>query len=366
MNAGLDIRDRVLASLEDRQVTDRALDAEFVDALAGAVKTVASCLAFGGKVLICGNGGSAADAQHLAGELVGRFLRERRAFPAIALTTDTSVLTALANDFGAGEIFARQVAAVGVPGDVLIGISTSGRSENVLRAVETAAGLGVTTVALVGPGASPLAVSAEHVIVVPASSPPRIQELQLIAEHVLCECVEEILAGERSELGLPAGTRNVLDWSSLLARRDAWRKEGRVVVWTNGCFDLLHAGHLAGLRAARAFGDVLVVGVNSDESVSRLKGAERPIVAEAQRLELVAGLDVVDAVVLFDEDTPVRSLERLQPEIHCKGADWQGRAIPERETVEAYGGRIAFTPLVEGLSTTDLARRIEGHADVPR
>jgi rfaE bifunctional protein nucleotidyltransferase chain/domain len=363
MSVEIDIRGRVLAALEDARTASDVLAADFVDALAEAAATVASCLALGGKVLLCGNGGSAADAQHLAGELVGRFQRERRAHPAIAITTDTSVLTALANDFGAGEIFARQVAALAVPGDVLIAISTSGRSENILRAVETAAGLGVTTLALVGPGASPLATAAEHTVVVPASSTPRVQELQLVTEHVLCECVEELLEGDRSWLE-PPGARKLLAWDRLLARRDAWRRAGRVVVWTNGCFDLLHAGHLAGLRAARAFGDVLVVGVNGDESVRKLKGEGRPIVSAEQRLELVAGLDVVDAAVLFEEDTPVRSLERLQPDIHCKGADWQGKEIPERATVEAYGGRIAFTPLVERLSTTDLARRIEGRAHV--
>jgi phosphoheptose isomerase len=363
MNVGPDIRGRVLAALEGAQIADDVLGVDFVDALAEAVATVASSLALGGKVLVCGNGGSAADAQHLAGELVGRFARERRALPAIALTTDTSVLTALANDFGAGEIFARQVAALAVPGDVLIAISTSGRSENVLRAVETAASLGVTTLALVGPGESPLAASAEQVLVVPATSTPRIQELHLVAEHALCECVEAMFDGDRSGFD-PAPGRKVLDWPSLLERRDAWRKEGFVVVWTNGCFDLLHGGHLASLRAARAFGDVLVVGVNDDESVRKLKGAGRPVVDAAQRVELVAALDVVDVAVLFGEETPVRSLERLRPDVHCKGADWQGREIPERGTVEAYGGRVVFTPLVDGLSTTDLVRRIEERAHI--
>jgi phosphoheptose isomerase len=364
MSVGPDIHRRVLATLEDARVTSDLPGDDFVNALAEAVATVAACFAFGGKVLVCGNGGSAADAQHLAGELVGRFRLERRALPAIALTTDSSVLTALANDFGAGEIFARQVAALAVPGDVLLAISTSGRSENVLRAVETATSLGVTTLALVGGEASPLAASAEQVLVVSGSSTPRVQEQQLVVEHAICECVEEILDGDRSWLEPPPGARKILAWSPLLARRAAWRKEGRTVVWTNGCFDLLHGGHLAGLRAARAFGDILVVGVNGDESVRRLKGAGRPIVSATQRLELVGGLDVVDAVVLFEEDTPVRSLERLRPDVHCKGADWQAREIPERETVEAYGGRIAFTPLVKGLSTTDLARRIEGNARV--
>jgi rfaE bifunctional protein nucleotidyltransferase chain/domain len=132
---------------------------------------------------------------------------------------------------------------------------------------------------------------------------------------------------------------------------------------TNGCFDLLHVGHVRNLRAARAFGDVLVVGVNDDASVRRLKGAGRPIVPAVERAELLAALWCVDAVVLFGEDTPMAALERLRPEVHCKGADYAppaGKPIPEAAVVAAYGGRIEFLPLVPGISTSELARRIGG------
>jgi rfaE bifunctional protein nucleotidyltransferase chain/domain len=140
----------------------------------------------------------------------------------------------------------------------------------------------------------------------------------------------------------------------------ALRTAGRVVVWTNGCFDLLHAGHARSLRAARALGDVLVVGVNSDDSVRRLKGPARPILPEGERAELVAALGCVDHVVVFDEDTPEACLQALRPHIHCKGADYAppaGKPIPEAAAVEAYGGRVAFLPLVEGLSTSALIAR---------
>lgn len=140
------------------------------------------------------------------------------------------------------------------------------------------------------------------------------------------------------------------------------RAAGRVVVWTNGCFDLLHAGHARSLRAARALGDVLVVGLNADASVRRLKGLNRPILPAAERAELLAALGCVDHVVVFDDDTPGPCLRRLRPAVHCKGADYappRGKPVPEAALVEAYGGRVVFLPLVEGLSTTDLVRRIK-------
>jgi rfaE bifunctional protein nucleotidyltransferase chain/domain len=130
-----------------------------------------------------------------------------------------------------------------------------------------------------------------------------------------------------------------------------------VVVWTNGVFDLLHAGHLASLRAARALGDVLVVGVNADETVRRAKGPTRPVVPAAERAELLAALEPVEAVVVFSEDTPEACLEALRPDVHAKGADYappHGKPMPEAATVEAYGGRIEFLPLIEGRSTSRL------------
>jgi rfaE bifunctional protein nucleotidyltransferase chain/domain len=153
----------------------------------------------------------------------------------------------------------------------------------------------------------------------------------------------------------------VADWVALLAWRQRCRAEGRTVVWTNGCFDLLHVGHVRSLQAARALGDALVVGVNSDESVRRLKGPRRPIVPAAERVEVLAALECVDRVVVFEELTPEAALARLQPDVHSKGADYappHGKPIPEARVVSAYGGRIEFLPLLPAVSTTDLVRRI--------
>jgi D-glycero-beta-D-manno-heptose 1-phosphate adenylyltransferase len=156
-------------------------------------------------------------------------------------------------------------------------------------------------------------------------------------------------------------SRKVIDWESLLAVRARARAAGRTVVWTNGCFDLLHIGHVRILQAARALGDVLVVGVNSDASVQRLKGPSRPLVPAAERAEILAALECVDHVLIFDESTPEAALARLQPDVHCKGADYappDGKPVPEAGVVASYGGRIAYLPLVPGRSTSDLARRL--------
>ncbi len=153
----------------------------------------------------------------------------------------------------------------------------------------------------------------------------------------------------------------LLPWSELLAMREQARAAGRVVVWTNGTFDLLHSGHVASLQQARALGDVLVVGVNSDRSVKAYKGLSRPILTQGERTAMLAALECVDCVVVFDEDTPAESLAKLKPDIHCKGDEYappHGKPVPERAVVEGYGGRIAYLPLVPGQSTSELLRRI--------
>ncbi len=155
-----------------------------------AARVIREAFAAGGKLLIFGNGGSAADAQHLATELVGRFLRERPAMPAMALSTDSSVLTSVANDYGYERVFARQIEGLGRPGDVAFAISTSGRSPNVLRGVEAAAARGLTTVALTGGDGGPVAAAAAIRIVVPGSLAPRVQEVHRTLIHVICELVE--------------------------------------------------------------------------------------------------------------------------------------------------------------------------------
>jgi len=151
------------------------------------------------------------------------------------------------------------------------------------------------------------------------------------------------------------------DWPSLIHLREEASAAGRVVVWTNGAFDLLHPGHVQSLQQARALGDLLIVGLNSDRSVKAYKGPTRPILNQDERAAMIAALECVDAVVVFDEDTPVESLMKLKPDIHCKGAEYappHGRPVPERSVVEGYGGRIEYLPLVPGLSTTEILRRI--------
>lgn len=154
---------------------------------------IGTALRDGKKVLVMGNGGSAADAQHFAAELVGRFLAERKALPAIALTTDSSILTAVGNDYGFDRVFQRQVEALAVPGDVVIGISTSGNSANVLLALKTAKAIGCTTIGLLGRDGGQIAPLVDVDLTVPAMHTPHIQEAHVIIVHILCQQVEQQL-----------------------------------------------------------------------------------------------------------------------------------------------------------------------------
>ena len=144
----------------------------------------------------------------------------------------------------------------------------------------------------------------------------------------------------------------------LAVMRPEWKD--KTVVWTNGCFDLLHAGHVRSLQAAKALGDILIVGLNSDQSVRTIKGAGRPLMCEEDRAEVIAAMECVDFVTIFPEADPVAALSTLRPDIHCKGADYEDRVIPERPIVESYGGRICFLPLLTGRSTSGLLERICG------
>jgi len=144
----------------------------------------------GGKILWCGNGGSAGDSQHLAAEVVGRFRRARQGLASIALTTDTSILTAVANDYGFDVVFSRQVEALGNPGDLLVGVSTSGNSRNVIAALEAARSRGLVTVAFTGAGGGKLAALADHLFAVASRDTARIQEAHILAGHMLCDWIE--------------------------------------------------------------------------------------------------------------------------------------------------------------------------------
>lgn len=176
------------------------LAARVGETMSGQLEEVAAltvgALEKGGRLFFAGNGGSAADAQHLAAEYVVRFRGDRRALPALALTTDTSVLTAGANDFGFETIFARQLEALAGKGDILFLHSTSGRSENLLAAAETAGGMGVKTVAFLAKGGGPLAAVVDRALVVPTDSTARAQEIHLALGHIVCQMVEDALFPE--------------------------------------------------------------------------------------------------------------------------------------------------------------------------
>ncbi|HEY0822079.1 MAG TPA: phosphoheptose isomerase [Rhizobacter sp.] len=168
--------------------------------IADAVNAVVGCITAGGKVLACGNGGSASDAQHFAAEFIGRFERERPGLAAIALTTDSSIVTAVGNDYSFGEIFSKQVQALGAPGDVLLAITTSGNSANVLAAVEAAHAKDMTVVALTGRGGgrmNELLTETDVHICVPHERTARIQEVHILALHCLCDAVDLQLLGEQ-------------------------------------------------------------------------------------------------------------------------------------------------------------------------
>ncbi len=158
-------------------------------------------------------------------------------------------------------------------------------------------------------------------------------------------------------------TTKVVLREHLLSKLAEERAQGKRIVFTNGCFDLMHVGHTRYLQAARALGDVLVVGVNSDTSVRTLdKAPDRPIVPEAQRAEVVAALGCVDFVVIFDESDPLQLITAIQPDVLVKGEDWPIDRIVGREIVEARGGVVKTIPLVPGLSTTGLLQRIRSTA----
>jgi rfaE bifunctional protein nucleotidyltransferase chain/domain len=150
----------------------------------------------------------------------------------------------------------------------------------------------------------------------------------------------------------------MLTSAAAVAVVEGLRAAGRTVVFTNGVFDLLHVGHLRYLQQARALGDALFVGLNSDRSVRQLKGADRPITAESERAEILEALACVDGVVIFDEPTPHELIEAVQPDILVKGADWAADAIVGRDIVEARGGRVVRVPIEPGHSTTALIEKI--------
>jgi len=191
---GSDVAD---ATLSEAIALHERVRAAGLETTAAAAAAISASLRQGGKVLVFGNGGSAADAQHMATELVGRFIRERRGYAALALTTDGCVMTSVSNDFGYDRVFERQVEALGRPGDVALGITTSGSSASVVRALEAARSLKLTTIALTGRDGGAAGRAANLHINVPSDATPRVQEVHMTLLHVICDLVErELSAGD--------------------------------------------------------------------------------------------------------------------------------------------------------------------------
>jgi D-sedoheptulose 7-phosphate isomerase len=192
--------DRVSKSIEASIATKQSLlnDAEGVGIIAKASEILVDVLRQGNKVLLFGNGGSAADAQHIAAELVGRFAFDRPALPALALSVNTSCVTAIGNDYGFDQVFSRQIEALARPGDAAIGISTSGNSPNVIRALAAAKKMGLHTIALTGRSGGSLKNSVDYCICAPSNETPRIQECHILIGHILSELVEQEIFHEKS------------------------------------------------------------------------------------------------------------------------------------------------------------------------
>jgi D-beta-D-heptose 7-phosphate kinase/D-beta-D-heptose 1-phosphate adenosyltransferase len=164
---------------------------------------------------------------------------------------------------------------------------------------------------------------------------------------------DELLVSIMPQLGLHAAEK-VVSLDALRKRASAWRRAGERITFTNGCFDLLHIGHITLLESARREGDRLVVGINSDRSVHGLKGSGRPIIGERERAQILASLSAVDAVVVFDEPTPLRVIETLRPDVIVKGGDYTEDTVVGAKEVRSWGGRVKIVPIVEGFSTTNI------------
>lgn len=176
--------------IEHRELIESLLESSYMEELESVAMEIVETLKDGNKLLICGNGGSAADAQHFAAELVGRFVTERRGLSAVALTTDTSIITSIANDYEYDRVFARQVEALGNKGDIFIGISTSGNSGNVMEAVKASKEKGIRTIGMLGKNGGSLAGQCDRVLLVSCNTTARVQEVQELSYHIICEIID--------------------------------------------------------------------------------------------------------------------------------------------------------------------------------
>lgn len=307
----------------------------------------------GHRVYAFGNGGSASQAQHFTTELIGRLKGNRKSLPAISLCTDTSAMTAISNDFGFDHVFSRQVESLVEAGDVVIGFTTSGTSPNVLAGLAEAKKHGGLTVLISGNKGQINPEIGDIVIEVGGQETAIIQEAHLILIHIVCELIESKMGLSENELDR-AVPRFVHE--SNLSEIHLPSRES--IVWVNGCFDLLHEGHLQLLNKASKMGNYLAVGINSDDSVKRIKGDSRPYVSEEDRARTLLQFPFVDLVVIFSEDDPLTVLKRLRPGKVLKGPEYRDRDYPEKSFLSEIGCTVSYTDEVQGMSTTRIVDRI--------
>ncbi len=331
-----------------KMVINTSKNSKLADNFEIAAKSLVDCLKNGNKILICGNGGSASDAEHFAGEIVGRFGYDRPSLPCISLCTPSATFTAISNDYGYEKVFARQVIGFGKAGDVLIGISTSGNSANIVEAFKVAKDANITTIALTGSKDSKLSAIADITLRSASAKTPRIQEIHSILIHSLCRAVEDEIFNKATIPSLP--NKKILTGNEIKVLAEAIK--GYKSVFTNGCFDILHPGHVYILNECRKYGELLIVGLNSDASIKRLKGESRPYHKFEDRANVLAALECVDYVIGFDEDTPKNLIEALTPNILIKGGDYTPENVVGAEWVTSHGGKVCIIPLLEGHSTT--------------
>ncbi len=327
--------------------------------LARAAQVLISALQMGRKVLTCGNGGSAGDAQHFASELVNRFESERVGLAALSLVPDSSVVTAIANDYHYDVVFSRQVEAIGREGDVLVVFSTSGNSHNVVKAVEAAHARKMIVIALTGKDGGQIACILEQFDVeirAPADSTARVQEIHLLTIHCLCRAIDEYFTEP-----VLTPLAKVQPDSHILAD---FTQGIRPLVFTNGVFDILHRGHIAYLQKARSMGACLIVGINTDASVVTLgKGHGRPVQCEDDRAHIIASLACVDFVTFFEENTPLELIKTLAPDVLVKGGDYSTDNIVGADYTLARGGRVESIDFEYERSSSEIIKSIQTIVD---
>ncbi len=331
-----------------KQVIFTSKNSELPDNFSKAAKLLVDTLKNGKKILICGNGGSASDAEHMAGEIVGRFGYDRPSLPCVSLCTPSATFTAISNDYGYEKVFSRQVSGLGCAGDVLIGISTSGNSANIVEAFKEAQNKSISTIAMTGSKDSKLSEIANITLRAGSTKTPRIQEIHSILIHSLCRAIEDEIFNKASAPALP--DKKILKGEEIKILANAIK--GYRSVFTNGCFDILHPGHVYILNECRKQGELLIVGLNSDASIKRLKGPTRPYHKFEDRANVLAALECVDYVIGFNEDTPKDLIEALTPNILIKGGDYTPETVVGADWVTSHGGKVVIIPLLEGHSTT--------------